>query len=141
MSSPDHNSGVHSGEDRIDFKKVVTVGVVSLAVFALATWWAIAILHTERAVLTNAHGNAKVPTELGRTEIGIVDQVPFESDKRLPRWRAERAGWLNGYGWVDRPRGIIHMPIERAMDEIVAGAVPPPSVSGGAPGPGKAPSP
>jgi hypothetical protein len=142
MSSPDQrSSGVHTGEDRIDFKKVVAVGVVSLVIFALASWWAISILHTERAMLTSTRGNAKVPAELGRAEIGIVDQVPFEGDKRLPRWRAERAGWLNGYGWVDRPNSVIHMPIERAMDEIVAGAVPPPSVGGGAPGPGRAPSP
>lgn len=141
MSSPDHNSGVHIAEDRIDFKKVIAVGGVSLVIFALASWWAISILHAERAVLTRTRGNAKVPAELGRGEIGIVDQVPFESDKRLPRWKAERAAWLNGYGWIDRPNGIIHLPIERAMDEIAAGATPPPSVGGGAPGPGKAPSP
>jgi hypothetical protein len=67
-----------------------------------------------------------MPTELGSAEIGIVDQVPFEGDQRLQKWKTERALWLTSYGWVDRARGIAHMPIERAMDEIVAGAVPPP---------------
>lgn len=31
---------------------------------------------------------------------------------------------LNSYGWVDRPHGIARMPIERAMDLIVARGLP-----------------
>jgi hypothetical protein len=113
------------GSDRIDFKKVIAVGVVSLVIFALASWWAATILHSERSAL-GPHVEWKMPTELGNREIGIVDQVPFEGDQRLDKWKAERAEWLTQYGWVDRARGVAHIPIERAMDEIVAGAVPPP---------------
>jgi DNA-directed RNA polymerase subunit K/omega len=128
-SHDSHSSGGHAEEDKIDFKKVITVGVVSLVIFALASWWAISILHSETAILSK-RGQRHVPAEIGSAEIGIVDQVPFEGDARLAHWRAERAEQLNGYGWVDRPRGIIHIPVDRAMDEIVAGAVPPKSVSG-----------
>ena len=63
--------------------------------------------------------------ELGRQEIGIVDQVPFEIDHRLELWRMERMGKLNGYGWVDKAKGIAHVPIEKAMDAVAAGALPP----------------
>jgi hypothetical protein len=126
MSSHDqHSAGGEAQEDKIDFKKVIAVGVVSLVIFALASWWAATILHSERAAL-GPRMEWKAPTELGSAEIGIVDQVPFEGDQRLQKWKTERAEWLTGYGWVDRARGIAHMPIERAMDEIVAGAVPPP---------------
>jgi len=126
MSSHDPES-LHDdpGQDRIDFKKVIAVGVVSLIIFALASWWAASILHSERSAL-GARAEWKAPTEIGNTEIGIVDQVPFQGDQRLDKWKAERAEWLNGYGWVDRARGVAHIPIDRAMDEIVAGAVPPP---------------
>jgi hypothetical protein len=31
---------------------------------------------------------------------------------------------LNSYGWVDRSNGIVHIPIERAMDLIVARGLP-----------------
>jgi len=31
---------------------------------------------------------------------------------------------LDGYGWVDRTAGIVHIPIERAMDLILAEARP-----------------
>jgi hypothetical protein len=138
MSHDAHSSGGHDDEvDKIDFKKVIAVGVVSLVIFALASWWAIAILHSERAML-NKRGEIHRPTEIGSAEIGIVDQVPFESDSRLAQWRAERAAVLNGYGWVDRAHGIIHIPIERAMDAVVSGAVPPPSVGGPAGSPATA---
>lgn len=31
---------------------------------------------------------------------------------------------LNGYGWVDRERGIVHVPIERAMKGVVQRGIP-----------------
>ena len=123
----DARGGSHgvAKEDRIDFPKVVAVGVVSLVIFAVATVWAISILHTERASYKGRE-EGKVGTEIGKGEIGIVDQVPFAKDERLQVWRNERNAWLNGYDWVDRPHGLVHIPIDRAMDALVAGAVPPP---------------
>ncbi len=125
MSHDEHSSGGEAEQDKIDFKKVIAVGVVSLIIFALASWWAASILHSERSAL-GARAEWKAPTELGNKEIGIVDQVPFEGDERLQHWKDERADWLNHYGWVDHARGVVHIPIDRAMDELVAGAVPPP---------------
>jgi len=50
--------------------------------------------------------------------------VPFATDTRLHRWRAEHNAKLNGYGWIDREKGIVHVPIERAMDAIAGGTLP-----------------
>ena len=61
---------------------------------------------------------------IGQPEIGIVDQVLFSGDHRLADWRAERAARLNGYGWADRSKGIAHIPIDKAMDEVAGGALP-----------------
>jgi len=128
MSSPGHEA---ENADRIDFPKVIAVGVVSLIVFALSTWWAISILHSERDHL-EVRGVAGYPTEVGKPEIGIVDQVPFQGDNRLEVWKKDQQERLNGYGWSNRKRGLIHIPIEQAMTEIAAGASPGPSpVSGG----------
>jgi hypothetical protein len=33
---------------------------------------------------------------------------------------------LDGYGWVDRRAGVVHVPIERAMALVVSGAKPVP---------------
>ncbi|HVZ89233.1 MAG TPA: hypothetical protein VHG72_19860 [Polyangia bacterium] len=125
MSSHDSHSdhGGHQSEDQIDFAKVIAVGVVSLIVFTLGTLWAVAIFHRQTARSRAAAGEAAQP-QLGRGEIGIVDQVLFEGDHRLATWRAERAALLNGYGWIDRSKGIVHVPIERAMEQVLAGTLP-----------------
>jgi hypothetical protein len=137
MSNPTHTpegSGLGSGldpghvpapevQDRIDFAKIITVGVVSLIIFAVATGWAISILHHETAKL-HARGEPRVATEAGKDEIGIVDQVPFDKDHRLEVWKQERQDRLHSYGWVDRKHGVIHIPIERAMRDLIGGAAP-----------------
>jgi hypothetical protein len=129
MSNPTSDPHAHDdphgkqGEDHIDFVKVVGVGVVSLIIFALATWWAAIILRRETAKAYEQSGKSK-PVEIGRTEIGIVDQVPFVSDHRLEDWRKERSEKLHGFGWTDRAKGLIHIPIEKAMDRVAAGAKP-----------------
>jgi hypothetical protein len=120
-----HGMGSDNGsDDAIDFKKVIAVGVVALVVFALGTIWAVAILHRETARAHATTGVTSRPALIGQPEIGIVDQVLFSGDHRLADWRAERAARLNGYGWIDRSKGIAHIPIEKAMDEVASGALP-----------------
>jgi hypothetical protein len=113
----------HSSEDEIDYFKVIMVGVFSLIAFALGTVWAVKILRHETAKVEAVTGAPRMPN-LGQPEIGIVDQVLFEGDHRLATWRAERSARLNGYGWVDRSKGLVHIPIERAMDEAASGTLP-----------------
>jgi hypothetical protein len=120
----DHDAHGHKSEDQIDFPKVIAVGVVSLVVFALGVFWASAILHRETKRAEETTGLSSRPTQIGKAEIGIVDQVPFSGDHRLADWRQERSSRLNSYGWVDRAKGIVHVPIERAIDATLAGALP-----------------
>jgi hypothetical protein len=132
--SSSHSSGA---DDKIDFPKVITVGVVSLIVFAIASYWAYSILRGERTAL-DKKGVASEPSELGKAEIGIVDQVPFQGDKRLDIWKKEQHELLNSYGWSDRKHGLIRIPIEEAMKAVVAGvapAVPPGQGPAGGPPP------
>lgn len=42
----------------------------------------------------------------------------------LARFRGEQARKLHSYGWVDRRKGIIRIPIERAMDLIAERGLP-----------------
>ena len=111
-------------EDEVDYFKVILVGVVSLVIFALSTVWAAWLLHAETKHVTEQTGVSTDPAQIHQQEIGIVDQVPFNYDRRLPRWRKERETHLNGYGWVDKSKGIAHIPIKRAMDAIASGALP-----------------
>jgi hypothetical protein len=122
--TPHHGHGADDGaQDRIAFSKVIAVGVISLFVFFLGTLWAIALLHRETARVERTTGQYR-PAVLGATEIGIVDQVPFTADRRLDAWKKERSDRLESYGWTNRARGIAHIPIDRAIDAVAAGALP-----------------
>lgn len=121
--TPDNHPPGHESEDQIAFGKVIWVGVISLFLFALGTVWAAAILHRETKRAEESTGMPRQAV-LGKAEIGIVDQVPFSGDQRLAAWRKERATRLNGYGWIDRARGVAHVPIERAMEAAAGGALP-----------------
>lgn len=137
------DSGAHQSEDQIDFKKVVAVGAGSLVLFAICTVWAVVILRNETGRLEDERGVGVKGVAIGKDEIGIVDQVHFDTDQRLDKWQKERHTRLHDYGWVDRARGIIHIPIAKAMEEIAAGrgpvpapAAPPPPAPSPAPAKG-----
>jgi hypothetical protein len=127
MSKHEHGSAPHSaaaeGHDDVDYGRVIQVGIATLAIFAVSIWWA-AWLWEGQLAETEAHTGKAKTFDMTRTEIGIVDQVPFVSDTRLPRWKKERRQHLEGYGWVDRGKGVVHIPIQNAMEKVAAGSMP-----------------
>ena len=38
--------------------------------------------------------------------------------------QSEEGAALEGHGWVDREKGVVHIPVERAMDLIAARGLP-----------------
>jgi hypothetical protein len=120
----DDSHGHAKSEDEIDYWKVIAVGVVSLVIFGLSTVWAAWILSHETKKVEEATGATHRPPRVEQEEIGIVDQVPFNVDNRLARWRREHDARLNGFGWIDRAKGVAHVPIERAMESVAGGALP-----------------
>ena len=120
----DDSHGHAKSEDEIAYGKVIIVGVVSLAIFALSVVWAAVILSKETKKVEDATGATHRPPRVEQEEIGIVDQVPFNVDNRLARWRREHDVRLNGFGWIDRTKGVAHVPIERAMESVAGGALP-----------------
>ena len=119
MSSGHHPAPENpSNEDGVNIKKMVMVGVASLLIFAASAVIAALILNHDNATYA-ARGLAEPGSLVGKPEIGIVDTVDFEGDHRLEVWRAEKARALGSYGWVDRSRGLIHIPIAQAMSEVV----------------------
>jgi hypothetical protein len=61
-----------------------------------------------------------VGKEIGKAEIGIVDQTPFETTRGAAQYRREALQRLNSYGWVDPQRGLIHVPIDKAIDQLLS---------------------
>jgi len=99
--------------------KIVAVGVIALVVFGAATWWSSRILDRSARTLSPS-GPIPVGSEIGKAEIGIVDQTPFETTRGAEHYRRRELQRLNGYGWVDAQKGIIHVPIDTAIDRFLA---------------------
>ena len=56
-----------------------------------------------------------------RMEEGERSRKVYEQpDQALQQLDADQLGTLTSYGWVDQQRGIVHIPIERAMALVVA---------------------
>lgn len=53
---------------------------------------------------------------------GPLLQVYPEAE--LDEMQAEMDAHLNGYGWVDESAGIVHVPIDRVIDQLVASGLP-----------------
>jgi hypothetical protein len=124
MSDHGHSHNGGGGDSNaVDYGKVVGVGVTSLIVFAISIWWSTTIWHGQMTESEAAGGKARV-VDTTRSEIGIVDQVPFTADRRLVKWQLARRAELESYGWVDRAKGTVHIPIEAAMEKVIGGAMP-----------------
>ncbi len=115
---PEGQGGVRQEEDRIRTGRVVAVGAGALLVFFLAS---LATLSWLRVRMGDGPP-LPPPPELGRSKIGLVEQQLFDGQTRGGRDRAARLERLGSYGWVDRRAGVVHVPIERAM-QLVAGGV------------------
>jgi len=46
-----------------------------------------------------------------------VYSQPFEALQQLDATQLEQ---LNSYGWISQPEGVVHLPIERAMELMAA---------------------
>jgi hypothetical protein len=99
--------------------KIVAVGVIALVVFGAATVWSSRILDRSARALSPT-GPIAAAKDIGKAEIGIVDQTPFETTRGAEHYRRRERERLNSYGWVDPQKGIIHVPIDAAIDRFLA---------------------
>ena len=62
------------------------------------------------------------PADVSRALTVEPPQPRLQTDpsEDLAQFRAEEQKRLNGYYWIDRKKGIVHIPIERAMKEVAA---------------------
>ena len=69
------------------------------------------------------------PAEQARAAIHAGKQPPQPRLQENPRVdlraiRAEEDKLLHSYGWVDQSKGVVHIPIERAMDILTERGLP-----------------
>ncbi len=73
------------------------------------------------------------PPDVERERINKTFPEPrLEDNERqeISQFRLQEEQTLNSYGWVDQPAGILHIPIERAMQLIAQRGLPTPPPAG-----------
>ena len=124
MTDPAPGHGrVRSEEDHIPSGPILAVGVGALVIFFLGSFVTLSWLRMKEG----DRPPLPVPQELGRSKIGLVEQQLFDATTRGRRDLEARRERLGSYGWVDRPAGVVHLPIERAMELSAQGARPRPT--------------
>ncbi len=130
-------------EESLPVLKVMIVALVAMIVFALAvlvTAWGMG--HVQQSQWPGGPTGVN-PGQVERLQTGIVKQDLFVLTKRAEQLNAEQLAQLQSYGWISRPHGIIHIPIDQAMQRVAGGARPAPDepYRGGAqPGPASTPT-
>ncbi|HEX7488748.1 MAG TPA: hypothetical protein VF341_07570 [Anaeromyxobacteraceae bacterium] len=120
-----HDAAAHppAEEDWVPSRRIVLVGVASLVLFFVGSLAAGLALRALRREL-NPDGPPALPSEAGKAKIGMVEQRLFENANQGSAWRAQAEQRLRSTGWVDRQKGIVHIPIDRAMDLVEKGQRP-----------------
>jgi hypothetical protein len=62
------------------------------------------------------------PADVRATVQRIFPEPRLDTDERseINDFRLREEEQLNSYGWVDQPAGVVHIPIERAMQLVLA---------------------
>jgi hypothetical protein len=113
------NAPLDQSNEHIRWWPLVLLGAASLIVFALASLAAVLVEADELGGVTDDPTIAR--TIVGAEQIGMVEPRMIELEDRAVRLAAERKTQLEEYGWVDRERGIIRIPVERAMQDLAEG--------------------
>lgn len=95
---------------------VIAGALIVFTFFVVGTW---AQLQARERHLNPA--GPSEPQVLGKAEINIVNTGLFPLDTRAYEEKNQQLERLHGYGWVDRDAGVVHIPIEQAIERIVSG--------------------
>jgi hypothetical protein len=102
----------------------------------VVTWFAVGliasalVIHLVTAGLyqffKSVHPSAQSPSRIALEPHMIAPPPRLQTNATmdLARYEATEKAKLNSYGWIDKQAGIIHIPIERAMDLIAQRGLP-----------------
>ena len=113
---------------------IVAILIGCVVAHAIATWRTAQLSSNPRAPAERLQG---VPPEVVPPDVNAIETLPFSVEAQGLASHEVAEAWLSGYGWVDRGRRIIRIPIEVAFDAYLArlasGASSPAPRRGGAP--------
>ena len=108
-------------DEKLPWGRVLALATASLIIFVLggisAAWVQtdeMGSINDDRDIATKKVGD-DVP------QIGIVEQRMIELEDRAQKLTAARRAQLQEYGWVDREKKVIRIPVEEGMKLVVEG--------------------
>lgn len=129
-----HGFEVRQEEDVIAERKLTGIGGLVLVVTVLSVGVAALLLGKDQARLAGGPAErAKTEGSVAPPTLGIIEQTLIEHEARGVQQRRLEEERLHQYGWVDRARGVAHIPIDKAMDLFVAESAHPGRADGGSP--------
>jgi len=108
--------------DTINSWKIAAVGVGSLLVFLVASAVTVVQMRRQQADLNPAY--PVMPAEAGKRKIGMIEQQLFENANRAESSARRQREHLGSWGWVDKEKGLVHIPIDQAIDLTLRGERP-----------------
>jgi hypothetical protein len=96
---------------------IVAIAIGCVIAHGIATWRTAALRSDASAAAERMQG---VPPEVVPPEVNAIETLPFSVEAQGPASHQVAETQLSGYGWVDRGRRIIHVPIEVAFDVYLA---------------------
>jgi hypothetical protein len=97
----------------------MSVTVVALVGLAVLLWVILAPL-----LLSQIYRRADADADRNLTINPPSPVLQLDPQSDLQKFRAQEEARLNSYGWVDRAKGIVHIPIDEAMKEVAARGIP-----------------
>jgi hypothetical protein len=101
--------------DRVPGRKLAAIGIAGVAIMLASIFVAWLLMRARSSEPEQQASAAPPPAALGTVERGLFDETSRGLDERAAHRRE-----LDGLGWVDRDAGIAHIPIDRAIDMVVA---------------------
>ena len=123
-TEPESNPTVAHEETDADARAITRFGIALVLVLVLsqlALWWLFNRFTRRESKLSppvSALVRAQAPTEPPEPRL----QANPQADMRTMREREETV--LNHYGWVDPNRGVVRIPIDRALDMVAERGLP-----------------
>jgi len=121
-----HGEHVRQQEDRPDVRAIFIVGVVGIVITIVSVYISWGYQLTQEAQIKAAPtpptipGTYQVQANAGIIERGELPDRHYEvANGEAQELKRSQEAQLSTYGWVDRPRGLIRIPIQRAMEQVV----------------------
>lgn len=103
-----------SAYERDDLSLAV-IGIVAIVVFAFVLLVPVILRSVYR------HGSQDV--ERVQTVVPPSPTLQIDPQQDLDKFRIDEETRLNSYGWVDRGKGIVHIPVAQAMKSVAADGI------------------